>query len=342
MYRDPLFGIAILLGIIALVVLLDYGRNIYRKKQKEKSLQDLVKSYEHNGFRDEIGDLLKVSHNPLPALVFLAKSYANRGENQQAITIYLTLLDRLEDFAEKIEILEELGHLYYQAGFLQQAKNIYIELLKNAPRHSHALIALVRVYETLGDYKEAMEVLECFDELNEALSNEDRAKLRLARLYLQTLIVINDALMPFAEKRERLCEVMQQESKLSKVILGYLKFYDLPLFWEMISTNEVDQVIDLLWDFQKEQVPFDAISGSQICEVFEAKGYLEGRGCSHFALETIRLFGRYSSQSVQPTFMYVCLECQTKIPFDSFRCPNCGELGEMRLIVNPQKCDEAS
>ena len=100
-YRDPLFGITILLGIVALIILGDYYRNLYQRKQRQKSLNTLVKSYEHNGIFDGISEFLKVSKDPIPTLIFLAKSYAQGGDNQQAIKIYLTLIEQFSEPQKK-------------------------------------------------------------------------------------------------------------------------------------------------------------------------------------------------------------------------------------------------
>ena len=41
-YEIPLFGILIFIAIVASVALIDYGRNCYKQKQKDKSLEKLV------------------------------------------------------------------------------------------------------------------------------------------------------------------------------------------------------------------------------------------------------------------------------------------------------------
>ena len=46
MYRDPLFGITILVGIIVILVFADYGRNRYRAKKRQIALENFTKSYD--------------------------------------------------------------------------------------------------------------------------------------------------------------------------------------------------------------------------------------------------------------------------------------------------------
>ena len=334
-YRDPLFGIAMLVGIIAFVLLADFYRNLYRKKQRQKSLNALVKSYEHHGIFDGIAEFLKVSKEPIPTLVFLAKSYAKGGDNQQAIKIYLTLIEQFDKSREKIEILEELGALYVRAGFLQKGKDIYLEILKNNPRNLKTLSNLVELYGMLGDYQSAFDALECIEENMGELSKKQTDKLNLAREYfrMQMSFVIRNE----EDRNQALIQILQKEPRLRKVILGFFKINAPRLFWEYFPHKDWENLIDLLWDIPASKIPLSVIKESPAIEVFQAKGYYPSTQCKNFSLESIRLFQRYSEQKATLGFLYVCPHCQSQFPFDDFRCSACGELGELKLITKPQR-----
>lgn len=336
-YRDPLFSIAVLIAIIAFAILSDYYRNFYRKKKKEKSLNTLIKSYKHNGFFDGIAEFLKVSKDPIPTLLLLAKGYVRSGDNQQAIKIYLTLLTQIEDSVQKLEILESLGEAYFQAGFLQKSKEIFLEILANNPRNIQTLLHIIRLYETLGEYSNAIEALKCLEENLENPSEQEQKKFLLLYDYLDVMILLQDHHEAEEEKALKLLEKLKKQKELARIVLTYFKLYHIELFWESLPADGWQNHIDLLWDFTLEQIPQKIIANTQAIEVFQAKGYYPAQRCSNFALEIIRLLNHHSSFKVQPSFSYHCKECFGDFPFDSFRCPNCGAFGMMDLNIKPQK-----
>lgn len=335
-YRDPLFGVAVLIAIIALIVLADYFRNFYRKRQKEKSLKALVKSYEHNGFFDGIAEFLQVSKDPIPTLLFLAKSYVIQGDNQQAIKIYLTLIDQIQEPRQKIEVLEELANAYFYSGFLHKAQDLYLEVLKNFPRNIKVLSKLVELYETLGEYQKALNAVECMEELLEDPLLEHKEKLALLSSYLNMKILTQDFVLD-EDKQKKLCLILKDFPQLVKPILSYFKLCNPKVFWEYLPQEGWEDYIDLLWDFLPEQIPLKDLKHSKAFEVFVAKGYYPSSGCSNFVLETLRLFNQNSKMRATLNFSYQCQECHHKFPFDNFRCPNCGELGSMKLLIKPQR-----
>lgn len=336
-YRDPLFGIAILIAIIAFVILADYYRNYYHKKKKEKSINTLIKSYEHNGFFEGIAEFLKAHKDPIPTLLFLAKGYTKSGDNQQAIKIYLTLIRQIDESALKIEILEGLGEAYFQSGSLQKAKEIFLEILANHPRNLKALFKIIEIYEALGEYQNALEALECVEENLDLTHHQENSKISLTRSYLKTQILLQDHQKSQDQKNTELLQILQTQEPLRKLILNHFKTYHLQSFWESLPDLDWENYIDLLWDFPFEQIHQKIISQSPVIEVFQAKGYYPSSECKNFQLECIRLFHTHSRQKATLTFSYCCKNCFVEFPFDNFRCPNCSELGMMKLIIKPQK-----
>ena len=145
-YHDPLFGASILLGIVAILMFADWGRNKYQAKKKAMALQDFAKTYHKDVLSDEIIDLLSMSKNSTSSLLLLAKTYSLAGDRGYAIKIYLGILEQVRDVQERIIVLESLGITYFEAGFLHRAKEVFIEILKSYPRNKQVLDYLLRVY----------------------------------------------------------------------------------------------------------------------------------------------------------------------------------------------------
>lgn len=356
-YRDPLFGITILIAIIAIVALADYGRNRNRSKKRSESLINLAKSYEYSGLNDGVMEFLSLANNPIPTLMFLAQTYAKSGDSEQAIKIYLSILEKTPESKDKIPILEALGATYFNAGFLQRAKNIFIEVLKSYPRNSNALSYLMRTYESMGEYKKALEVLDCLDEVEFGSSHipfentnnlehfdsseiSENKVIADSKNYLYLMMLINDNFLSLDNKQNQIKKLFAKAPSLQKMILSYFKTYNLPIFWEYISTlDSVNNFIDLLWNFSKNDIPMNLLVNSQkVLDVYRAKGYIDDKKeCEIFELELLRLSHSNPHLKTGVDFEYRCHSCKSIFPFDSHRCPSCSELGMMDLILKPRK-----
>lgn len=353
-YTDSLFGIAILILIIAIALLVDFFRNRYRNLKKTRSLNNLTKSYEFIGLTDGVDEFLKLSENPIPTLEFVANAYIQSGNTQEAIKIYLSILENLdphnkEDTKWRIRTLQSLGVTYYKAGFLQRAKNIFLEILKNYPKNPEILIYLLKTYENLNEHKKAIEALLCIEELyenNPHLSDEKFSQsLEFNKLYLQTLLLINDHTLQLSRKITQLNEIRAKESRLEKIILRFYKDVSYSLFWEEITQKKCDSsLIDLLWSFERHKVPLDRIQDPMILDVYRAKGWLsDEQSCAIFELENLRILNKYSSLKVDIDFEYRCHSCKNIFPFENARCSSCGELLNTHIIFKIRKKDnEAS
>ncbi|TLD97312.1 hypothetical protein LS71_000715 [Helicobacter jaachi] len=354
-YSDPLFGIIILVSIIALAALIDYWRNRYKDKQKERSLKNLAKSYEFVGLTQGVEEFLALSHNPIPTLQFIANAYIQSGNTQEAIKIYLSILENLKHTKEsaksRIEILQNLGTAYYTAGFLQRAKNIFLEILKNYPKNPQVLIYLLKTYESLNEYKNAINALECIEEIYDSEMSATMAQERffnaisLNKAYLSTLLLINHHAMQLSTKIQKLNDIKAKEPRLEKIILQYFKDVNRSLFWEEIEKSKrIAGMIDILWHFERESVPLDSITNPQILDVYRAKGWInDNQSCKIFALENMRILKQYSHIQVDLDFEYRCHSCKHIFPFENARCSNCGELLNTDVLCKIRNiADEAS
>lgn len=358
-YHDPLFGASILLGIVAILIFADWGRNKYKAKKKEMALQDFAKSYSEGSLSDEIIDFLSISKNPTPSLMLLAKTYSLAGDRGYAIKIYLGILEKTTNTQEKLIILESLGITYFEAGFLQRAKEIFLEIIKAYPRNRQVLDYLMRVYENMGEYEEALDALESIEELSQP---KQRASIEQMRSYLHFMVLKNSNFLSLEKKRKEIISLMRYCGKINRLALEYLSVYDREAFWievlelgtqssikhdlsanpaltkkeqNSIDSNEaILQVLDILWRFGREEIPFEKLKNHKsIMDIFRAKGYVkDNQECEVFELEALRILQAHSTQRGELTFEYRCNHCKNIFPFDSYRCAVCASIGQMDLV----------
>lgn len=325
-YKDPLFSIIILLSIIVLVAIADYTRNRFKLKKKEHSLKAMADSFNFYELDNNLNEALNFSKTPRETLIFIAQIYIQSGNFDDAIKIYLAILDKTSDIKAKIELFELLGSAYYKAGFMQRAKGIFIEILRTNPRDLNALLLLMQTYETLGEYANALDVISCLEEVD----NVEHFK--NIKNYIKMLILINDSLMN-SQVRER--EILKIKTpQTTKLALQYFLTHNMQRFWELIMQCErVDNYIDLLWNLPLNQI--DLIeSHKQIADIYRAKGLIsDDCECDIFELEALRSLRKYSHKKGDLGFKYKCISCQSVFPFEAYRCPNCQEVGEMSVIL---------
>ncbi|RDU65133.1 lipopolysaccharide assembly protein LapB [Helicobacter sp. MIT 14-3879] len=323
-YKDPLFSIIIIISIIIIVAIADYTRNRFKLKEKKDSLNALANNFNYYKFDENINTAIEISKAPIQTLTFIANIYVSNGNFDEAIKIYLSILDKTKDIKNKMDIFELLGMTYYKAGFMQRAKNIFIEILKNNPRNFKVLSLLMQTYETLGEYKNAYDVISCIEELEGKMDN--------VKKYIKILILINDSIMPPMQREK---EILKINSNITnKLTLSYIKQNNLEKFWELIlNTKNIYNCIDILWNL--DNPPLELIKNhKEISDVYRAKGIINDNiECDIFELETIRILNKNSSKNGTLGFKYCCASCQGIFPFETHRCQSCGELGSMNLVL---------
>lgn len=333
-YKDPLFGVVVLFVVVAVVGALDFIRNKLREKKRLDSIENLKKSYDYLGIKDGVEEFLNLSPNPLPTLEFIAQAYIQSGNIQEAIKIYASIANNLTNPQEKSRILYALGIAYFRAGFLQRAKNIFLEIIKNYPRNPEVLEFLLKTYENLGEYKAALDALSCIDEI----CTQDNDKKYLEQiytnsLYLQALDVIADTNLSLRSKFNKLKDLQSKFPKLQKLALKFYKETNIAFFWqEVLQLENVENLIDIFWKFNKEEIPLNQLQNQKILDIYRAKGYLDSAPCSSFELESIRVLREFSDFKANLVFEYRCNECKNIFPFESNRCPKCNEPLSLEVI----------
>lgn len=316
-YRDPLFSIIIIISIIVLIAIADFIRNRFKQKSKKLSLENMAKNFEFEP-DSNISYALDASKQSASTLLFIADLYVQNGNFDEAIKIYLTMLDKTKNLTQKMEIFEQLGNAYYKAGFMQRAKDIFIEILKHNPRNQKTLLLLMQTYETLGEYKSAYEVISCLEELS--------GKMEFEKNYLKILSFIHSSTAaPSLIKREIL-QINKIQKGCEKIVLNYLKNNDLACFWELLGKQKnIYEFIDLAWNLN---MPDEKILQNKgIADIFRAKGQIKDEiSCDIFELEALRVINSSSNKKANLGFKYRCKTCQQIYPFEQLRCGSCGAL----------------
>lgn len=97
-YRDPMFGLLVLVALVLVVAMLHYAWRTLSSKSQKKGLEGFIKKFD---IADEHKDLLRTSSLSLENLHFLAGIFTKSGEFEKAIQIYLIALEKIKDKGEQ-------------------------------------------------------------------------------------------------------------------------------------------------------------------------------------------------------------------------------------------------
>lgn len=168
-YRDPMFGLLVLVALVLVVALLHYAWRTLSSKSQKKGLEGFIKKFD---IADGHKDLLRASSLSLENLHFLAGIFTKSGEFEKAIQIYLIALEKIKDKGEQEAIFYDLAEVYFRAGFLQRSVEVLLNALNLRPRNEKALKLLKIVYLRLKRYDEVLQSLDALFELGCEVSKE--------------------------------------------------------------------------------------------------------------------------------------------------------------------------
>lgn len=168
-YRDPMFGLLVLVALVLVVAVLHYAWRTLSSKSQKKGLEGFIKKFD---IADEHKDLLRASSLSLENLHFLAGIFTKSGEFEKAIQIYLIALEKIKDKDEQEAIFYDLAEVYFRAGFLQRSVEVLLNALNLRPRNEKALKLLKIVYLRLKRYDEVLQSLDALFELGCEVSKE--------------------------------------------------------------------------------------------------------------------------------------------------------------------------
>jgi tetratricopeptide (TPR) repeat protein len=318
-YRDPLFGILFLLLLIFVISFLTYTFGAYKEKVARREYRKLLKRFELGKLKEEdYVHLYKTYNLPFDSILLLASTFLHKGDYTKAITVYLALLEHVKDRVKKEELLELLGSTYFKGGFLQRSREIFLKILRFSPRNSEALKYLLLINEKLKDYEKALEVINSLEELGIDTIRD--------RIYIETLVIVNDPIISFDKKTEQLYSFFKMNKIVERMLLEFLLQYNKKFFWENIDKFDLTKVLDLLWYLHFNDIDFDKVENNQLLkELYNAKGYLNNLDKSDdFNFEILILIHKNNTTiHADLNFEFLCSSCKKTLPIYSTRCPHC-------------------
>jgi lipopolysaccharide assembly protein B len=318
-YRDPLFGIIVFFILLFGISLISHFFILYKEKKARTEYRKLLRRFQFDSLKEEDYIHLYQTYNlSFDSILLLAFAFVKKGDYNKAISVYLALLDVVENKVHKEELLELLGGTYFKGGFLQRSKDIFLKILKFSPRNRTALYNLLLIYENLKDYNGASNVIEVLDELSTISKDE--------KIYINILKIISNSNEEFEVKSKKLLDILNNYSSVQKLIAIYFVTYNKILFWENISKFDLDDIKDLLWYFEFNDIDFDKVLNNKfLIELYTAKGYIkEATSSDIFELDIlIKLNSIKSNNLASLTFGFTCNKCKKNHPVFISRCPNC-------------------
>ena len=318
-YRDPLFGIILLVALIFLISFVTYSFSIYKERLARKDYRKLSLRFELGKLKEEdYVHLYKTYNLPFDSILLLASSFLHKGDYNKAISVYLTLLEHVNDRVKKEELLELLGTTYFKGGFLQRSKEIFLRILKFSPKNKNALNHLLLVYEKLKDFHKAKEITTCLEELDKDMNVD--------KIYLDSLIILNDSILSYEKRTELLYEIFKENKMIERIFASFLIQFNKPFFWEHIKEFDCSKYIDVVWYLNFDDIDFDKVLQNEfLVELYNAKGYLNTlKHSNDFDFDILILINQHEHKiKASLDFEFICTTCKHSHPIFDTRCPHC-------------------
>jgi tetratricopeptide (TPR) repeat protein len=335
-FRDPLFGIIVIIFAIFVISFLTYSFGLVRERNARKEYRKLLKRFEIGALKEDDFVHLYTTYNlSFDSIMLLASSFLHKGDYTKAISVYLTLLDVVEERIKKEELLELLGNAYFKGGFLQRSKEIYLKILKFSPRNVTALKFLLIIYQKLKEYNKASEILVVLDQLD--------VDVKLEKTYIDTLQLIHDPLILFEQKAIGLLKLFEENNLIQRLVIQFLLTYNKELFWKNVSKFNLLDTVDMLWYLDFNDIDFDVVNKNQFLqELYTAKGYINTSITSDiFELAVlISIKNSTSKVAIDLNFGFLCSNCKKNHPIYESRCPHCYNI--LTFTVEPQLAKQLS
>ena len=143
-----------------MIAALSYAWGIFSSKDEKKRIEKFIRKFDSkDGISDEHKQMLQSPEIDAQSLCMLGQTFAKNGDFEKSISVYLIALGKVRDKNEKEFILNELGEVYFKAGFLKKASEVFEKVLELSPRNVLALRFLTMIDEKLKNYKEALYAL---------------------------------------------------------------------------------------------------------------------------------------------------------------------------------------
>ncbi|SFP92634.1 tetratricopeptide repeat protein [Hydrogenimonas thermophila] len=315
-YRDPLFAILLIAGMVFIIAFASFWWGVYVKSRKSRRLQRFLKRFETHGVKKSLESMPYTPEMTKP-LVLLAHAYEKSGEYNNAIEIGLYLLEHIEDEATIYEIMELVGTTYMHAGFLERARTTFLQILKSNPRNKRVLNNLMVVYERLHDFKRAKEVIEPLEALGVDVDD--------LKIYLQLKTILTDTGLEHEKKIEKVVSLYKKEKKFDRIVFEYLLKSEPGRAWEMVREANIDQLIDIFWYLPASFMDYDKIKQSpKLRAIYGARGDIDpSPPIGWFLIDMLNHLKKTGFNDATLQFAYLCKSCKQQFPLPFERCPRC-------------------
>ena len=318
-YRDPLFGIIPIVALIFVISFFTYYYSIYKERNARKDYRKLSLRFELGKLKEEdYVHLYKTYNLPFDSILLLASSFLHKGDYNKAISVYLTLLEHVNDRVKKEELLELLGTTYFKGGFLQRSKEIFLRILKFSSRNKNALLYLLLINEKLKDFKKAKEITFSLEELDKDMTRD--------KIYLDSLIILNDSVLSYEKRTELLYEIFKENKIIERIFACFLIQFNKTFFWEHVREFDCSKFMDVMWYQNINDINLDkVIENDFLTELYNAKGYLNTlKHSKDFDFDILILINQHEHNiNASLDFEFICSSCKHSHPMFDTRCPHC-------------------
>ncbi len=327
-YRDPIYGVIILLALIFIISSVSYWWGIFKSKEDETNIKKFVKKFDQYDSFDDYKQLIQKKDLPVESAILMALTYEKSGEYEKAIEIYLSVLKNMIGPKKRKDLLTLLGKTYYKAGFLQKSREILLTSLRLYPKNEEALTYLSVIYETLREYDKALEVLDTLEEFG--------CEVNQKKLYFKTLTIIHNKNMKVEKKIEALKGLGLENKIVQRKLFEFLKSNSLPFESALLKQYDFKNIIDLLWVTRLEKFDEDFLNAHPLlAEIFTARGdILEAKESEIFELNVLIKLHHQEDRSADLSFSYICTHCKNVFPLYFYRCPKCQQIDTTEIETN--------
>lgn len=330
-FRDPLFGIIVFFLLLFILSFISYWWGRRKSANENKELENFLGKF--NTTPDETNISSQVHGDAITneTWFLLASGFEHQGNFEKSIEIYLALLGKKSDKIVQKEVLLKLGRGYFKAGFLERARQSFLQVLQNHPRTPQALHHLILIYEHLQLFGDAIEAMDSLTEIQGSVGCE--------KLYLEARRMIADPKVSVDEKASFLIDLYTQHARLGYLVFEYLFTHRPSLAWSHFDHSLSQRVADILWRLPSNNLDFDIIARNGFLrELFSAKGYCDlAQSSNIFELDTLITLRACGNAKATLQFEYVCKECHQLSFFAFHRCPSCHAIDSIESIMSLEK-----
>jgi len=323
-FRDPIFGLVVLVATVLVIAIFSYIWGVFKSNDEKNEISNFLKKFDKSGGLSENNKKILQSETVDTAtLCFLAGAFSKSGYFEKAISIYLIALSKTNDKKQKEQIFTDLGQVYLKAGFIERAKNVFLEALKISARNQTALKFLTITCEKLKDYKTALESLDALMELG--------INVKSAVAYEKAMIILSQKDKSINQKVDEILELSVDFPALTRMCFEYFIKSGADLN-EFKSFPPLNQVVDIMY-YQNKALN---LGDEAYKSLFFIKGLNaeDGNVSLGFEFDVLKNLNKTNFCNATISFKYVCKNCHNALPIHFYRCPVCNELGSGKIIPN--------